>query len=205
MSLQYTLLSRPDCQCRMWKFSDCGRKMTIDGQTVELKNGYSIMMMKENHGLKQNALISSCFHNFLQMERSTFMRRKWKSGLLLAVLCVFLMGMTVSAAESVFWFAIEQHCYDPGVWTVQKDNNVQTAYIKPTQTNGTGHIFAAVYDLYGGNQYSIEVPIYAGSSGTIASNYLVTVNSGTTCRLIGGDPDWTVTSSSFGVLGSWIP
>ena len=133
------------------------------------------------------------------------MRKKMKSGVLLAVVCMFLMGMTTSATTQYFLFTIEPNYYDPHSWTGTKDDNEQKAYITTLNTTGSGSICAAVYDQYGSSQLSIDVPIAAGSSGTVTSNYLVTVSAGTTCRLIGGDPEGTVTSDSFTVYGRWTP
>lgn len=131
--------------------------------------------------------------------------RKGKLAVLLTVMCLLVSSITAFAETKTFKFVIKATEYDGGTWTAVKADSEQTAYITPTSINGSGRIWAAVYDKNGGKQYTYDVGIGSGDTYRHTTNYYVKGYAGTTYRLLGGDSEWEVTSDTFTVSGRWTP
>ena len=135
------------------------------------------------------------------------MKKKIKLGILAVAMCMLCGNMTVLAETQNFSFVINPEAYDSGVWLAKKADEEQRAYITPTSITGTGRVWAAVYDKNGGTQYTSDVAIQPGDTYRHITeyNYGQTAHAGVTYRLIGGDPEWEVTSNTFKVSGKWTP
>lgn len=131
--------------------------------------------------------------------------RKLKLSVLLMVMCMLVSSITAFAETKTFSFSIKATEYDPGVWTAVKADGEQTAYITPTSTTGSGRIWAAVYNRNGSTQHTVDVGISAGDTSRHTAGYYVRGYAGTTYRLMGGDSEWEVTSSTFKASGRWTP
>ena len=131
--------------------------------------------------------------------------RKCKWGILVMVLCMLFGSITAHAETKTFNFVIKATEYDGGNWLAVKADGEQTAYITPTYIDGSGRIWAAVYNQSGGTQHTMDVSIRPGETYRHSSNYYVPGYAGITYRLMGGDSEWEVTSGYFTVSGRWTP
>lgn len=135
------------------------------------------------------------------------MKKKIKLGILAIAMCMLCGNITAFAATENFNFVIRPTEYDSGTWLAQKADGEQRAYITPTSITGIGRVWVAVYDQNGGTQYTSDVAIQPGSTYRHITeyNYGRTGYAGVTYRLMGGDPEWEVTSNTFKVSGRWTP
>ncbi len=133
--------------------------------------------------------------------------KKRKLGLLLALMCLAMGSMTVSAETKLFTFSLSKGYCDANVWKASKADDEQTAYITPTSTVGTGIIFAEVYDSRGAYRYTEAAGIVPGEVGDTKTMAYSTNRGvkGATYRLIGCDSENLVTSSTFQASGRWTP
>ena len=134
------------------------------------------------------------------------MVKRMKLGMLVAVGCMLLGSMAVSAETKTFSFVVSPTMYDTGTWTASKADSEQTAYITPTSITGSGRIWAAVYGTEGEGQCTVDVAIEPGEANVRkTSAYYKTGYAGKTYEIIGGDSEWEVTSNDFRASGRWTP
>ncbi|MBD5394692.1 MAG: hypothetical protein HDR71_10560 [Lachnospiraceae bacterium] len=133
------------------------------------------------------------------------MKKRIRIVALAAAMCMLFGSMTVFAETKTFTFKIKAEEYDEGVWLARKADSEQTAYITPTSITGAGRIWVAVYDERGGTQYTYDVAIQPGETYRHTTGYYKKGVAGNTYRIIGGDPEWEVTSGTFNVTGRWTP
>lgn len=129
--------------------------------------------------------------------------KKCKLGVLLMVMCMLVCGITAFAETSQFEFYIEPTKFDSDLAT--KADDEQNAYITPTYINGSGRVWAAVYDKNGGTQLTGDVPIVPGATYRHVVGYIIRAYPNVTYRLLAGDSEWEVTSNVFVVQGRWTP
>ncbi len=132
--------------------------------------------------------------------------RKIKLGILVAVSCMLLGSMAVSAETRQFIFYIIPGMYDAGYWTASKADSEQTAYVTPTSITGSGRVWAAVYGTEGEGQCTVDIAIEPGDANVRkTAAYYKTGYANKTYQLLGGDSEGEVTSDEFIVSGRWTP
>lgn len=133
--------------------------------------------------------------------------KKRKLGVLLALMCLVMGSMTVSAETKLFTFSLTKGYCDANVWKASKADDEQTAYITPTSIVGSGIMFAAVYDSRGAYCYTEAAGIVPGQEGE-RQTMPYSMNrgvKGVTYRLLGCDSENLVTSATFQASGRWTP
>ncbi len=89
----------------------------------------------------------------------------------------------------------------------QKADNEQTAYITTTSVVGAERIWANVSDRDGVTEYTPAVEISSKKLRRQTTNYFdhTPGRAGATYRLLGGDAQGEITTSTFTASGRWTP